>query len=912
LDGNLNAPIARPNDQRRSINDYRNFPESWYRMKTLFPCLRAKAASIAGCAALLVLLYPTAGVAQRPQPRIVTPVNNASRVTIAGTRPPIAQTADAGAVPGTTQLQGVSITFSLSDTQQSALDALIAAQQNPASPQYHQWLTPAQYAAQFGAASSDLAQVQAWLQTQGLTVEGVSRNQREIKFSGSVAQLETAFGSEIHYYNVGGQKHFAPAKDLTVPAAFGSAVLSIDHLTDLKPHSHLKRVSTSVAVASGVANSHFTSAQTGTHYLQPGDVAVIYDINAAYNSGYTGIGQTIAVVGQSEVVSGDIANFQTAAGVPVRAPQEILIPGTGNAAVSEGDEEESDLDLEYTSSIARGASITFIYTGNSANSGGAFESIEYAVQNRSANIISSSYGNCEAALGTAELNVLNSYLAQAAAQGQTVVAAAGDDGSADCYESYGETGLALTSVEGLAVDFPGSSQYVTSMGGTELPAADVATSSTYFKASTGSDVLTSALTYIPEVVWNDSSAAGGLSSGGGGVSIYTPAPTWQSTTVPGLVANSFRQVPDLALDASPNNAGYLLCSSDPSSGITGSCSYGFRDSSNEYLTVAGGTSFSAPIFSAMLAIINQSKSATTGAGLVNPTLYTLASNAITYSTAFHDIQTGTNECASGTAYALAFTSTGAVSEYGPPCSAAAAASYAAHVGYDNASGLGSVDLNNLLTAWPGTSVVSDSRFTLSTTPTVSVGASTSGTATITVTPANGYTGTVAFSLTTAPLISGACYTLSNASVSGTTPTTAVATIYTAASLCPTGAIALSQNGPAKQASVAAPAKPGSERENEIPAGIAMAALLGIGLLGRRSRQLRGLVTVALLALGGVTLSGCGSSSAATGIPTTTTTTTTTTPGLSGVAAAGTYTVTVTGEDTTSGQQAMTTFSLTIQ
>ncbi len=195
------------------------------------------------------------------------------------------------------------------------------------------------------------------------------------------------------------------------------------------------------------------------------------------------------------------------------------------------------------------------------------------------------------------------------------------------------------------------------------------------------------------MAWNDDSATDvldyGLSSGGGGVSIFTAAPSWQ-TGVPGIPAGgAFRLVPDVALDASPNNAPYAYCSSDSTAWASGqysSCNAGLRDSSSQDLTVAGGTSFAAPIFSGMLAIINQAKGYTSQ-GVVNPTLYILASNPATYASAFHDITTGNNECGLGISY----------------CSTADAASFAATVGYDQATGLGSVDLNNLLNAWPQSS-----------------------------------------------------------------------------------------------------------------------------------------------------------------------------------------------------------------
>ena len=221
----------------------------------------------------------------------------------------LAQTAtDAGRMAGTTQFESMTMVFSRSAAQQSALDALTAAQQNPASPQFHQWLTPAQFGAQFGAADADIAKVQGWLQSQGFSVGEVTQDRTMITFSGAIAQVETAFGTEMHYFAANGEKHFGPATDLSIPAAIAPAILSVGNLTDARPHSHMR------AMPAVSVKSNFTSAQTGNHFVQPGDVAVIYDINAAYSAGYTGQGQTIAVVGQSAIVATDIAHFQTAAG----------------------------------------------------------------------------------------------------------------------------------------------------------------------------------------------------------------------------------------------------------------------------------------------------------------------------------------------------------------------------------------------------------------------------------------------------------------------------------------------------------------------------------------------------------------------------------------------------------------------
>jgi len=688
------------------MTERRNFPESWYQMNisSAFASMRAKAVYFAGCTAILALSAAFAP-AQTPEARIVTPVDNTARATLTGSRPPRAQVAtDAGRMPGDTPLQGATIYFSRSAAQESAIEALIAAQQNPASPQYHQWLTPDQFAAQFGAADADLAKVQTWLQSQGFTGIEVSRNRSVISFSGTTAQIEAAFGTEMHYYKSGSETHFAPSSDLSIPAAFGAAVLTVGNVTDmLRPKSQAQKV-----------KPEFTSSQTGGHFVQPGDVAVIYDINAAYNAGYTGQGQSIAIVGQSAVVVSDITNFQNAAGMTVRNPTLILMPNTGASTINpfgyySGDESESDLDLEYSGAIAKGATIYFVYTGNSGNYD-VFDAMGYAVTNRIAPIVSVSYGDCETDLGSTYYAQYNAYLQQAATQGQTVIAAAGDAGSTAC---YGYTDLTTAQQAALTVGFPADSQYVTGMGGTEYLAADVAVgNTTYWSAQSTSDVVTSAKSYIPEMVWNDDLAgsSGGLSAGTGGVSVFTPRPSWQ-TGVTGITTGSYRLVPDISLASSPNNAGYLYCSSDVSSLVTGSCTDGFRASNLTSLTVAGGTSFAAPIFAGMLAIINQ-KTGSSGQGVANSTLYTLAANATTYASAFHDITTGNNGCASGVAYADGETSQGAVT-YGPACPAASAGMYAATGGYDEATGLGSIDLFNLMTAWPNSVPLTGSTTTIS-------------------------------------------------------------------------------------------------------------------------------------------------------------------------------------------------------
>ncbi|WP_158909426.1 protease pro-enzyme activation domain-containing protein [Granulicella sp. L56] len=936
--------------------------------------------SLLGLTASASLIFGStiSSLAQKPQSRIAGEITS-ERVEMPKSQPPLAKFAeDKGSLAPQTRLGSMSLVFSRSAAQEADLQALIAAQQSPASPQYHAWLTPDQFATRFGMSDADIAKAEAWLEQQGFAVEAVSRSKNSITFSGTAAQAEAAFGVELHNYQTDGTTHFAPAGDISLPAALSPVVQAVTNLSNFRPHSHMR-----VQRPQVVPTAKFTSSQTGSYFLTPADIETIYDIKAAQSTGLNGAGQSIAIMGQSAIVLSDIENFQSAAGLPKKDPTLVLVPNSGSTAVFTGDESESDLDLEYSGAIAPGATIYFVYTGDNTNAS-VTDAIAYAVTNDIAPIISTSYGGCETEYSTTEYNAENSVLAQAAAQGQTVIAASGDDGSTDC---YGVSGLTTAQQQALSVDFPASSQYVTGMGGTEFPAANVAAGSSYWAAASGSDVISSAQSYIPEQVWNDDSSTAGISAGGGGASVLTTTrPTWQ-TGVPNIPSGTTRLVPDISLDASPNNAGYLYCSSDfDGTGITGSCSNGFRDSSNTNLTVAGGTSFTVPIFAGMVAMINQA-TGSAGQGVVNPTLYALATNPTTYASAFHDITTGNNACTAGTAY----------------CTTAAAnpSLYAATTGYDEATGLGSLDFNNLLTAWkaaaaPGTSsllatittvtaastapasgaadvisiavapatgagtptgtvtvlvdgapvspapVLSSGtasysfssttdgshvvrvtysgdgtyapstntvtinigpNFSIAAAPaTVSVAAGGTGTSTINVTPVNGYTGTVDWSLsgpTALSTTSSFCYAIgtgtnSTTTVTGTAPVPVTLTLYTSTSQCSGANLAASGSGAKRRLGTSTPQAsrgkaPATPFSPGTGAGVALAGLLFCGLLGGRSRKLRLFLALGVISVATLSTFGCGSSSS------TTTGGSTTTSNL----AAGTYVLTLSGADSAS-------------
>src|SRR5438270_1306493 len=258
----------------------------------------------AGCFAASAL-FAISSPAQQPVARITAVVDDAERTTIPGTHPVRARTEEeAGRVPLGSKLQGVSIAFSRTSAQEADLQALLTAQQDPTSPLYHKWLTPEEFGARFGLADSDIAKVQSWLERYGFTVESVSRSKNRIIFSGTVDQVEAAFGTEIHYYTVNGETHFAPSRDVSVPAALSSVVQTVTNLAPLRPTPHISGPGPRRAVS-----PDFTPSQSGNHFLTPKDVATIYDINPAYKAGYNGVGQSIAVVGQSAIVLSDIEHF---------------------------------------------------------------------------------------------------------------------------------------------------------------------------------------------------------------------------------------------------------------------------------------------------------------------------------------------------------------------------------------------------------------------------------------------------------------------------------------------------------------------------------------------------------------------------------------------------------------------------
>jgi uncharacterized protein (TIGR03437 family) len=394
-----------------------------------------------------------------------------------------------------------------------------------------------------------------------------------------------------------------------------------------------------------LASPKFNNA-SGGHNLVPGDIATIYNTAPLVKGGIDGTVVKVAIVGGSAINISDIRTFRSTYGLPAKDPQLVIAnadPGTVAFAAAEG-----TLDIEWAGALAPGASIIYVYDQNPN------AAVQYIVNNNLAQIMNTSYGGCES-LNPGATDLIAQ---QANVQGITWIASTGDTGAAACDASA--SGSPAAASQGLSVNVPASFPEVTAVGATAFNEG----SGTYWSATNGPN-LASVLSYIPEVAWNDTALVGILTASGGGASIVYPKPLWQNAA--GVPADGARDVPDVAFAGSPNHDGYLVYL-------------------NGTFQVFGGTSVSTPVFSGMVALLNHSLvsrgiAAQPGLGNINPTLYRLAR---TTTNVFHDITQGNNivPCVAGS----------------PNCNNGSFGFFAGP-GYDQVTGLGSVDVANLASQW---------------------------------------------------------------------------------------------------------------------------------------------------------------------------------------------------------------------
>jgi len=640
--------------------------------------------------------------AQTPQEsRILRAISDSDVRQLRGNLHPLARAEfDRGKVADSTVLTRITMFFSSSASQQAGLSQLLAEQQDRASLNYHQWLTPREFGARFGLSESDLNKITAWLESRGFVVQDVPESRNAVSFSGSAAQVAAAFSTGIHRYIVNGEQHYANAAEPSVPATLDGVVSAIAGLNDFRPRPRI------VQHNAAPPQRNLTDG-TGNHFLGPADFGVIYDVNPLYSRGIDGTGQKIAIAGQSDIQLGDIQQFRTLMNLPAVTPQILLVPGSADPGFANSDFEEADLDVEWAGAVAKNATIIYV------NSTNAWWSLQYAVTSDIAPVVSVSYGACEPDLSASEMQIFTQIGQQANAQGQTIVAASGDGGAAGC-----DAALVQQATHGLAVSVPASLPYVTAVGGSEFNEG----AGTYWTATTNASG-GSALSYIPEIGWNDTSTIYGIEATGGGASTLFSKPQWQAGA--GVPNDGVRDVPDVSLNASANHDGYLICDESYNSNtkaFTPVCPNGAFGG----FSGVGGTSASTPAFAGIIALLNQATNSRQGN--VNYGLYQLAASA---PSSFHNIVGGNNivPCQ--------------VNPPTPNCPTSGNSSglmgYSAGPGYNVVTGLGSIDASLLASDWASVSLPPDFSITISP-PNLALARGGSTTAQITVADLGGLTG----------------------------------------------------------------------------------------------------------------------------------------------------------------------------
>jgi trimeric autotransporter adhesin len=647
-------------------------------------------------------------------------IDESERVTLKGNISPLAQPEfDRGSAAGSTPTGRIRLLLKRSATQQQALSQYLDDLQNPASAAYHKWLTPAQYGGAYGVSGSDLSRVQAWLESHGFKIEKTPESGNVVEFSGTLDQVERAFHTAIHRFAVNGQTHFANINDPQIPAALAPVIAGVGPLNDFRPKPSIVRgPGGHFDESSGRIVPDLTLSGGSVFYLfvDPADAAVIYDtpnslLNPAYSgTSYDGTGISLGIIGGSDLTSADVANYRMAflgeSSGSVNLPTVVV---DGNDPGLTGGGTEALLDTEVAGGIAPKAKIYFYTSADSDISSGIINAIFRALSDNTVSILSLSLSECEADLGTTGNQLILEAAQQAAAQGITFVVSAGDNGSAGC-DNFDTASQAKG---GFAVNGFASTPYGVAVGGTDFDVLS-ASFATYVNETTSGTppYYETALKYIPESPWNDSTSVnntyannvayknsngvGNIAAGSGGASAVYAKPAFQSSLTPN---DGFRDLPDVSLLAGNGFYGalWVLCSDNVTDGVSSEAytncqTSGGQFTSNTTFEGVGGTSASAPAFAGMLALVAQAHGTASDnyrLGQANDVLYQLAQSK--YSTVFHDVTEGNNSvaCTSGS----------------PDCgSNQFMTGYNAASGYDLASGLGSVNAAAMVSSWTSVSL----------------------------------------------------------------------------------------------------------------------------------------------------------------------------------------------------------------
>lgn len=628
-------------------------------------------------------------------PRVLGPVNEAQFSTLPNNVLPLAQPRfDRGRVPDGTPSGKMLMILKRSDEQQQALDALLAAQKDPTSPSYHKWLTPEQFAAQFGVADSDLQSVASYLAAQGFQVGRLFKNKMAIEFSGTTGQVNAAFRTEIHSYSVNGKSFNANARAPQIPAALAPVVKGIT-LNNFKPSAATSIQSMVLDRRMGKSHPLYTDTFNVSEAVSPGDLAVIYDIPPSA----TGSGVTVGVISDSNVNLSIAANYRTLFGLPASTPT-VVVDGVDPGLTA--DANVTTAEIELIGATAPQASVN-LYTAADTDLDTGFDfALLRAVNDNNAQVLVFGFESCEAALGPDFNPLVAAVWQQAAAQGISVIAGSGNGGAAECDAAVGGAQPPTAASHGLAVNGYASTPWNTAVGTTDFfygPTGTVTLNNLgplfqYWNVNNGGTAgFTSAKSYVPEQPWNESYQANNqvvfgsqvLGTGGGvstvgntdpntGAQSAYPQPSYQAA-VAGGVSTTARVIPDVSFfGANGGNGSYYMLCLDPADCVNGA------PDSVQYSTGIGGSGMAASAFAGIAALVVQAHGVQ---GNLNDGLYATYAAA---PSAFHDVTAGTNKvaCTGGS----------------PNCGGDGyTTGYNAGPGYDAASGLGSVDVAKLLANW---------------------------------------------------------------------------------------------------------------------------------------------------------------------------------------------------------------------
>ncbi len=691
-----------------------------------------------------LLVFSSRGYSQTALPRalITQSIDENRLVTIPGnTRPEANSRNDLGPVDDSLHLD-MYLQLKRSPEQDLAAEQFVASLTDPTSPNFHKWITAAEYGQRFGASSEDIATVSRWLESHGFIVNRVPSHNMVIDFSGNAGRVREALHTEIHTLQVAGERYFANMSDPQIPAALLPAVAGVVSLHSFKPHPML------------VPKAQYTIGSSGLP-LVPGDLATIYNFNPAFSAGYTGLGQTIVVVEDTDLYNGtgDWSTFRGTFGLSRSYPSGSLTQvhpaaGAGGACVDpgiNGDDAEAAIDVEWATAAAPNAAIVLASCNDTTNFGGFI-----ALQNMLTNggpvpgIVSVSYGESETENGATFNSYINTLYQTAAAEGVSVFVAAGDWAAAvsDVGGSEATSGI---NVSGFA-----STIYNVAVGGTDFGDYASGTTSEFWNSTNGA-YYNSAKSYVREIPWNDSCASVVLANYLGFITTYGHSGSCNSATasnqgllnvtggsggpsgcatgtptVPNVVSGTcagyakpayqtifgnpndgVRDLPDVALFAANGiwSHYYLVCYSDTSNG--GSSCAGAPSTWSGF----GGTSVSSPIMAGVQALINQALGSA-GAGNPNPIYYQIAQNEYSTSSgrascnsttgpastcSFNDITQGDTDipCTGALNCFLDGQAIGVLST----SNTSYAPAYGTAPGWDFATGIGSVNAFNLLNAF---------------------------------------------------------------------------------------------------------------------------------------------------------------------------------------------------------------------